>query len=489
MVNIPKLHLATLRLGLLLALAPFLLLTMFNQPFLDDFRYANSTREHGLWAVQSWLYLTWTGRFTSSFMLTVLNPVTYGWLGGVKVVAAVFFVALWAGMAFFIRSLVHSAARAACSRSTAFWASGILLALFCNATASPFSFFYWFSGAVGYLVPLLALLAFCALAVRVGWGQESRPWRWAWLACGPLVLAMSGCELTLVQGVPVLALLGYALPRASRPKWWLWVAVGATAGALDVLAPGNWLRAGAMAPYDRLYAYRWLVLGPRSAYSAVLFLGQPMVLLTLVVAGGAGLWLGFQQRPHAQPLPMPSCWRAILLAFGVLNGAGFVLFRYLIVGPPLPRGQNEILLVMLISTAGLAWAAARNLPALAAWEPRFRRSGLAFGLLIAGLLAAGHVPRAWWELCTSAAPFDAQMQDRYARLRAAHRAGKAAAGLPALHLRYGHVLIPLQRFDPGVEFDVDLVAGCSSVHNWIVARYFKVPDACRLPLAEPAAKP
>jgi hypothetical protein len=38
--------------------------------------------------VQAWFYLTWTGRFPSTFLMTVLNPVAYGWRGGVKVVAA-----------------------------------------------------------------------------------------------------------------------------------------------------------------------------------------------------------------------------------------------------------------------------------------------------------------------------------------------------------------------------------------------------------------
>lgn len=476
------------RLGVLLALAPFLLLTAFNHPFLDDFRFANSTREHGLWAVQGWLYQTWTGRATSSFFMTVLNPVTYGWLGGVKVLAAGFFLAQWASMTFFIRSLLHTALRAACSWGSAIWVAGLLLALFCNAAPAPFSFLYWFCGAVGYQIPLMGLLCFSALALRAGWGPEAGRRRCAVLACGPLVLAMAGNELTILQGVPILAFLGYALPQRSRSKWWLWLAVGALAAASDILAPGNWLRASAMAPSsDRLYDYRWLVLLPRSAYSAVLFLGRPMVLLSLLAAGGAGLWLGFAQRTATQPLPRR--WRVLLLAFGLLNSVGFVLFRYLIVGAPLPRALNEMLLVMLISLAALAWAAARQLPALATWQPFVQRAGLPLVILIVGLGAAGHVPEAWWELATSAAPFDAQMKDRYVRLRAAHQAGTAAVGLPPLRLRYGRVLIPLQRFDPTVEFDVDLTPGCASVPNWIVARYFKVPDACRLPLEKPTAQP
>ena len=67
MLNNPALRRAVLRLGLLLALAPFLLLTAFNQPFFDDFRNAYWLREHGPWGVQAWLFQTWTGRFTSTY--------------------------------------------------------------------------------------------------------------------------------------------------------------------------------------------------------------------------------------------------------------------------------------------------------------------------------------------------------------------------------------------------------------------------------------
>ena len=84
------------RLGIVLALAPFLLLTAFNQPFFDDFRNGYWMREHGTWGVQLWLFRTWTGRFTTTFIMTVLNPVAYGWLGGVKVAAATLLLGLWA---------------------------------------------------------------------------------------------------------------------------------------------------------------------------------------------------------------------------------------------------------------------------------------------------------------------------------------------------------------------------------------------------------
>ena len=469
-----------LRSSLLLALAPFVLLMAFNQPFFDDFRVAYWTREHGIWGVQNWFFQTWSGRFTSTFFMSVLNPVTYGWLGGVKVVAAVMLMAQWASITHFLRALLHTALRISCSWATAGWTAALLLALFCNAAPAPFSFLYWFCGAVVYQLPLISLLNFAALAMWAVWGPVRWQWRCAGLACVPLVLALAGNELVLVQTVPTLALLGYLLPRAARPKLWLWLAVAALTATATIAAPGNSLRLVASAPpTDALHAYRWLVLLPRTAYSVVLFLTQPLIGLSLLAAAATGLWLGSQQPRAMVPVPVGrGQWRAVLLAFGVLNGIGFLLFRYIFVGAPLLRAQNEILLVMLISIAALAWVVAPQLPTVATWRPRLVGNGRIMILLLAGLFGAGSVPAAWQELLASAAPYDAQMQARFAVLRAAHLAHLPSVVLPPLRLPYSRILSPMRRPNNRIEFDVDLTPGCEGNINGVMERYFEVPDVC-----------
>ncbi len=491
----------------MLALAPFLLLCAFDQPFFDDFRNGTWMREHGPWGVQLWLFRTWTGRFTTTFIMTVLNPVAYGWLGGVKLVTAGLFVAQWASLAHLLRALRRLPLALNISRTQAGWAAGLLLALFCNAAPAPFSFLYWYSGAIVYQLPLISLLNFTALALRVGWGVPEHRWRWATLAVLPLVLALTGNELTLVQALPVLALLALGLPRAARPHLALWLLVGALATTVAALAPGNWARAAAMAPpSDPYYTWRWLVLVPRAVLSMSLFLLKPMNGLSVLAAAALGWWAGGQPAAAEAPAGLPGAmltrrqWLAVGLAYGTLNFIGFVLFRYLIVGAPLMRAQNEILLVLLFSTGLLGWLAARQRrfghashtaqtaapqrppqPArLSALPKLLPLAGL---LLLTALLAAGHVPEAWRELATSAAPFDAQMRARFAALRAAHQAGIPRVTLPPLRLPYGHVLVPLSRFSRDIEFDLDLTTGCEGNINGVMEKYFEVPDVCCDPAA------
>ncbi|MBJ6110163.1 hypothetical protein JAO73_14155 [Hymenobacter sp. BT523] len=477
-----------LRLGLVLALAPFAALMAFNHPFFDDYRTAYWTHEHGLWGMQQWFYLTWSGRFTSTFFMTVLNPVTYGWLEGVRPAVFLVFGLQWASIAFLLRTIFQTVLRANFAWSAGHWATALLLALFCNATAAPFSFLYWFCGVVVYQLTLLSLLTFAALALRAGWGPAASQWRCAGWACAPLVLAVAGNELTMLQAVPVLALLGYALPRAARPKWWLWLAVAGATAAAAVLAPGNWLRVAATAPpTDPLHAYRWLVLGPRTAYSMALFLMQPLNALSLVAAAAAGLWLGFGSATSATARLVAGWprrhWGALLLAFGALHTVGFLLFRYVLVGPPLHRARNEILLLMLVTVLALAWLVAQ-LPAVAQLAPRFRRFAPAL-VALAGLFVVGNVPVAWRELVTAAAPFDAQMQARYSLLRAGAGRGQHTVTLPPLRLPTARLLMPLRQFTPprNLEFDIDLTPGCDGNINDVTERYFHVPNVCCDPQA------
>lgn len=469
-------------------MAPFLLLCAFNQPFFDDFRNGTWLREHGIWGVQVWLFKTWSGRFTTTFIMTALNPVAYGWLGGVKLVSATLFVALWASLTHLLRALRWSPLGFSCSHSQALWAAGLLLALFCNAAPAPFSFLYWFAGALVYQLTLISLLNFTALALRVGWGPATGR-RWAAVGASmPLILALTGNELTLVQALPVLALLAVALPRAARPALLGWLLLGALAVAGAAAAPGNWARAAAMAPpTDPYYHYHWLVLIPRSVLSMLLFLIKPMNGLSMLAAAAVGWWAaqsGWTTAP--QPLSRRQ-WLILLLAYAALNFIGFLLFRYLIVGAPLMRAQNEILLVLLGSTAGLGWLGGRHFGRSSATESvelvllsSRQRPVRAWLLLLPllGLFATGHVPEAWRELATSAAPFDAQMRARFATLRAAHRAGTPKVTLPPLRLPYGRVLIPLRQFSSDIEFDIDLTTGCEGNINGVMENYFEVPHVC-----------
>ena len=461
------------RVLVLLAGLPFLLLTAFNQPFFDDFRNAYWVREHGLLGVQVAHYLTWTGRYGSTFVLTVLNPVTYDWLAGVKVVAAASLLGLWLSLAGLLRTLARVAAGQRVRRGAVRWAALGLLALFGNATPAPFSFLYWFAGLVVYQLPLIALLNFSTLALQAGWGGAAGRRGRAWAAGACLLVAVGSNELTLVQAAVVLAMLAATLPPARRSLLFGWGAVAALAAVVALAAPGNWGRVTAMDPH---LPHRWLLLGPRIVSSALHFLIDPLIGSSLLLALLAGAGAGQRGRAAAGvPLALSRRqWWGVLLAVGALNGSGFVLFRLLIGTSPLPRALNELVLVAVVSAALLGWLAGQRLVMSARQQAVFQFV-LVVGLL--AFLALGNVVPAWQELLTSAPAYDRQLRTRYALLRAAHRAGRPAT-LPLLRLRHARVLAPLNNRGYFVDFDVDVSPGCEGTINGVLSRYFEVPRVC-----------
>ena len=161
--------------------------------------------------------------------MTVLNPVTYGWLGGVKVVAAALFRgAVGQSGAFAAGAVRHTLCGWRCSWGQAFWAAGLLLALFCNAAPAPFSFLYWFCGAVAYQIPLIGLLNFTALALRAGWGPAAAQWRNAGLGL-PAAGAGPGRQRADAGAgrCPCWRCWAMRCPAPPAPSWWLWLVIGA----------------------------------------------------------------------------------------------------------------------------------------------------------------------------------------------------------------------------------------------------------------------
>jgi hypothetical protein len=75
-----------LALALFLAIAPFLLLTLFTQPAYDDYCFSTHARELGFADSVRNLYNTWDGKYFYS-VLRYLNPLTFGSFSGYKVVA------------------------------------------------------------------------------------------------------------------------------------------------------------------------------------------------------------------------------------------------------------------------------------------------------------------------------------------------------------------------------------------------------------------
>lgn len=399
-----------------LALFPFFALSFYNQPFWDDFGNANLVRTLGLWGAQTELYTAWTGRYASSFLLTALNPLSYGWIEGLHFTPLLLLAGTWGALGFVLRTL---SCRWLGWQSLFCWtALGLWWLLFW--LPSPYAAFYWFAAGMVYQAPIILLLLGFGLALRAL--RARRPagaGGWFALAAGCVVCTVAANELALLLTGWVLGILsGLAWWRGQRKQAYCWsglLLIAVAAGVVSVLAPGNFVRLSSQA----LPGNGFRIVG-QSIRLTFLFLAEPsqatMLLLSPVLFGP----LGWQLRPYR-----PAGLRLGLVAgVTVIFGGLALCFLFLVltgIGMPPARTANFLCSWLCISWLAVLWAwlppdtvAIRALVAGVRWPVL---------LYVAAVGATGLESRAWRELLSNARPWQQQQSSRYQQLAAAVKAG------------------------------------------------------------------
>ena len=148
----------------LVCLFPFLLLSFFNMMTTDDFILNISCRDRGFFSTQSYIYSHWTGRYTATFMGSLLVQLglskcyflhTWLLLGGTW--SAVFFVL--ATVNSMIMKHLYTPGVLALSAS-------VFLLLFLYVQAEISTGLYWFSSAVTYQTAFILFLFLVGCMIR-----------------------------------------------------------------------------------------------------------------------------------------------------------------------------------------------------------------------------------------------------------------------------------------------------------------------------------
>ncbi|RAK68020.1 hypothetical protein DLM85_08230 [Hymenobacter edaphi] len=425
---------------LLLGLLPFVALCAYAEPYSDDFLNAWRTWTYGPAGVQRELYQQWTGRFFSTVLITVANPLTWGWQAGVRWAAAGLLLALAAVQYAGVRQLWPDHRR----RTPAAVASLAALLLYLQLMPDVYSAFYWYTAAavytVGQLGFLLVLLTSLA-GLRQPPGQR-RGWA---VAAGAAAVATAGANevqllLLLATLAGLLVLSGRRAAPATR-RWWAGLLViTLLAGVVAVAAPGNFTRLVDKGSGLEPLPHKLLMALPRTGRGVLLLLAQPRLLagLGLVYLLLAPLVRG-RGNPFGHRIPLRQSLPLLLAGLGLAQ-----LVSFIGLGGSLARIDNVLIYALLLGWSAALLAAAEQQPAtssqLPAPGPGWRRRLAWAGLLV--LCATGPTARAWQEWLYSARPYARQMQQRYALLEAARRAGRRQLTVPPIvHVRPYHVLL------------------------------------------------
>jgi hypothetical protein len=387
---------------LLFCAAPFFLLSRYNQPYWDDYLFASLYHQVGLLAALKQYYLHSGGRFSSHLLSLAGNPLSYDWVGGVKLTALLAMGGQVASIFFTLRTFTK---RALAPWQAGWYSLGLWLVFVCTIP-DIHSGLYWFSGLVVHQLACCLLLVVPAAVAR---SQQSVAYKrpWLLLAAGATFLLSGTSEL----GVWFLGLvLLTAIGRSARAKQYAWVRewgflllVLGTGFSIVLLAPGNYERL-ASSPKVPLTTFAWAA---QLGHGLRLVMWQPVffaLLVTPVLFSPLTPYL-LPYRPAG--LRMPLLLGASILLLGI--GGGTAMLSVLIGPNLLARGINVLYWWTLFGWLAACWA---SLPTEPAQLPRF---SVAIHTLVAALLVVVFTAptfRAWQEALWEAPRWAAQCEAR-----------------------------------------------------------------------------
>ena len=428
---LPFTHTRWYKLLIIIGGIPFVALCFYNQPYLDDYWTGRLGRDEGIWQTQAWLFYHWTGRFASTLACVGLNPLSYGWMSGVKLTALLNICFKIGGLWLALRCFTS---RQLAKGESLWLAAGLTLTYAC-LVPDKYATLYSFTDWAVYQLPAVVLLLI-PVAIDQMQRATTRYQRRLW--CVGAVLGTIGAagsnEMTIVlAGCLLLTGFGLSLYRHQRHAARIWLAlllVLLLAGSIAVGAPGNYER---MKTYGPAPIAKVLVIGRYWARSISYIFTQPATLLTL----GLPLLLmplGVRLLPGRPPgLQIPLHVGAAIVFGGTALGA----LPYSIFEAPFERPLNVLEWWLLLGWLAACWAAvpANNPPVLpaAVWQL------VALLLVIASTFPIG---RAWIELAINAPSYAEQWQHRYQTLRKAREQGiKKVRLAPILNIKPHHTLI------------------------------------------------
>ena len=155
----------TLYLLVILCLLPFVILSFFVHPSLDDLSIPISIRDFGTTRMELFTMLmqNWNGRFTSN-ILAVVSPLTFGSLTGYRLALALQLPALYFALYFFLKRLLQTAMF---PKIQTHLLSAAMLLLYLNLLPDITETIYWLSGAKVYTWALIVQLVVAGLLLSM----------------------------------------------------------------------------------------------------------------------------------------------------------------------------------------------------------------------------------------------------------------------------------------------------------------------------------
>jgi hypothetical protein len=267
---------------------PLLALALFAFPSADDYCLAVEVRK-GFWQMQSYFYMSWTGRYTATFLQGALSKwdlaSVYPWFCLATVVATL--------LAF--RATIATLCQSAASSLQVTVVAAVGAAVFVGRLPSPAEAFYWMASATTYRWGSIAYLVWLTLLIRITRGSDHPQLQPALRALAvALTILLPGFNETQAP-IYLMTSVGFAImtrwQRLETHRFMLMllgVAVFLTAASM--LAPGNVARSSTYPDIPSRHNVAFALA--ETARQTARFLGNFGSSPTLWVAACAVWWWG-----------------------------------------------------------------------------------------------------------------------------------------------------------------------------------------------------
>ncbi len=222
----------------LVAVFPFFLLSFFNNPASDDFAYCNESQVRTFFDFQKHLYLEWSGRYFSNFLLGVIEPMIFKQFFWYKLIPVIVIIVFICSIFSLFTALIITA-----SKVEKVSLVSTFLFLYVYQMPDVYQGFYWIPGSLTYQLSQVLVLFFITFLVKYFQDKKSI---YLFISSFFLFAGIGSNEITAVS---LLFLISFAflyhylvLNKFNKTLFYILIlAVFFT--AVTVLAPGNNIRA------------------------------------------------------------------------------------------------------------------------------------------------------------------------------------------------------------------------------------------------------
>lgn len=432
----------------LVAILPFVVAFAFIHQSYDDAGFLLELEARGLPGSQAFWYRTFSGRFTSNAIVSVLSAtIHHVWLYRIVCLAVLALLA-WA---------IHRVLRASLGLTPlpAAALASLALGTFLCMTPSAAEGLYWLTGTATYTLGTAFLLLAVAGTLAPDGGRRHVAVTAAWIV---LAVGMNEVALLLANGWLGLAIVQrLTVHRRVERRFVVWMAAALLAAVASLAAPGNWNRLD----FSREVATQSvslggaLVMAARELAMASYYLLHVSPLLFLLLAGI--LLLGHRDEPPGRH----AWWRELLVlpAFAPVFFGVLAFFIFAQGARPIPRVLNPVYLSMILVTLVVAVRTARMLDGVRT-APKLMLALVLVGYLSAAMRAGSGARMAYAEMLGGQwSRFDREVRAR----------GELARRQPGRD-----VVVPPIATRPNTIFVFDIAPNPAERHNVLYAWFYGV---------------